>query len=108
VQLIGALDAINKDVTVNERGLHIYTAGVALQEFFILCFVGLCVVFLRRLKRESIMDNTVGAAKLTYVLFAALALISVSFLCWINATPKEYSEVIPAFLDRVLFSSQPV
>lgn len=79
MQFAGALQVISKDTAVIRRGLHIYTAGVALQEFFILCFVALCIVFLRRINKESRIEDIVGAKKLTYFLLVALGLISVSF-----------------------------
>ncbi len=78
VQLIGALYAIDKNPDVNQLGLHVYTAGVALQEFFILCFSTLAIIFLRRLPKESVGRSVSNARRLMFVLFAALALISVS------------------------------
>jgi hypothetical protein len=62
-----------------QNGLHIYTAGVALQEFFILFFLCLVFTFQRRLFREETDPVRLrGAKKLLFILYASLALISVS------------------------------
>jgi hypothetical protein len=78
IQLLGALDAINKNEKIAQRGLHIYTGGVAAQETFILCFTVLTIIFLRKLNAgESTKADYSRAKKLTYVIYIALGLISV-------------------------------
>jgi hypothetical protein len=71
-------------VSTNEQtlsnGLHVYTAGVALQELFIFCFVFLVFSFQRRLAREATVEQKVGAKKLLLILYVSLSLISVSYL----------------------------
>jgi len=62
-----------------QRGLNIYTAGVALQEFFILCFIFLVVSFQRRLKKEETdAMRSMQAKRLVIISYIALALITVS------------------------------
>lgn len=79
IQLLGALDAINENLEVQKRGLHIYTGGVAAQEAFILWFTWLTIVFLRKIKAgESTKIEISKARKLTYLIFIVLGLISVS------------------------------
>lgn len=73
-----------------QTGLHIYTGGVALQELFILCFLGLMVVFHRKalqlLNSPIPLENDIGSEMpkrwkgLLYTLYVALAFISVSKL----------------------------
>lgn len=70
-----------------QTGLHIYTGGVAMQELFILCFLGLMVVFHRKalkldecVQPEDLVDSKVPRrwTSLLYTLYAVLAFISVS------------------------------
>lgn len=77
IQLVGAITLLGKNTSNKSNGLHIYTAGVAIQQAVILGFVLLVVVFQRRLKRESGSTIAGRAAKLLYVLYASLVLITV-------------------------------
>lgn len=71
-----------------QTGLHIYTGGVALQELFILCFVGLMIVFHRKaiqlMKSPIPLENDLGSTvpkrwrALLYTLYVVLGFISVS------------------------------
>jgi len=70
---------VSKNTTTVQRGLNIYTAGVALQEFFILVFIVLVVCFQRRLKAEEAdMLRIKQAKRLVLVTYISLGLISVS------------------------------
>lgn len=81
IQLLGALDAINKDFDVQKRGLNIYTGGISAQELFLLSFTVLTVLFMRKIKAgESTKVDTSKARKLIYIIYIALALISVSIV----------------------------
>lgn len=61
-----------------QNGLHIYTAGVALQEFFIICFIFLVFTFHKRLlKEETDPSRLRGAKKLLLILYGSLVLITV-------------------------------
>jgi hypothetical protein len=71
---------ISKNFQTLQRGLHIYTAGVALQEFFILCFLFLVYQFQRRLSRDCTKERVLEARKLLFIMYISLALISVCFL----------------------------
>lgn len=71
---------ISKNFKTLQNGLHIYTAGVALQEFFIFCFLFLVYKFQRRLSRECPRERVLEARKLLNILYISLGLISVSFL----------------------------
>ncbi|KAG9238183.1 RTA1 like protein-domain-containing protein [Amylocarpus encephaloides] len=77
IQLLGALDAINTNEKVAQRGIDIYTGGISTQEAFILGFTFLTVVFLRKLKggETTKLDNG-RAVKLTNLIFVVLGLIS--------------------------------
>jgi hypothetical protein len=68
---------VSKNFNTLQNGLHIYTAGVALQEFFIFCFLFLVFQFQRRLSKECTRERVVEAKKLLLVLYVSLALISV-------------------------------
>lgn len=71
---------ISNTFTTQNRGLHIYTAGVALQEFFIFVFLFLVFQFQRRLKQEESDPVRIkGAKKLLLVAYISLGLISVRF-----------------------------
>jgi hypothetical protein len=66
-------NATVKTITV---GLHIYTAGVCLQQAVILGFLILCIVFQRRMNRESTRNLVLGN-RLVIALFLSLSLITV-------------------------------
>lgn len=68
-------------------GLHIYTGGVAMQELFIFCFLGLMVVFHRKAFRLDDDERCMGSEEgrmprgwkaLLYTLYAVPVFISVS------------------------------
>ncbi|KAG9243265.1 RTA1 like protein-domain-containing protein [Calycina marina] len=78
VQILGGVMTISKNRTILQRGLNIYTAGVAMQEFFIFCFIFLVIAFQRRLNREEANRVRITQAKrLVLAMYLALALISV-------------------------------
>lgn len=83
-------------------GLHIYTGGIAMQEFFILCFLGLMIVFHREARQletymqvepENFSDSKVSKRwkGLLCNLYAVLAFISVSI--WTPSQPVSQSKV---------------
>ena len=78
IQLGGALMTLGDQPSAQQNGLHIYTGGVCLQETVILIFLGLGVIFYRRLVSLSGVENLIGAKKLIIALYVSLALISVS------------------------------
>jgi len=81
IQLVGGLMTISTNFKTLQNGLHIYTAGVALQESFIFCFLFLVFVFQHRLsKEESDTIRIKGAKKLLLILYASLGLIAVRTL----------------------------
>lgn len=66
-------------------GLHIYMAGVGVQQLFILLFVVCAIVLHRKILRQHPPD-TKKALQLLYVLYACLVFITVStFLPWNKA-----------------------
>ncbi|RDW57700.1 hypothetical protein BP5796_12501 [Coleophoma crateriformis] len=73
IQLCGALFAVRKNATSTTQGLHIYTAGVCIQEAVIIGFFVFSIIFQRRLPSAT---RSSGATKLIYVLYASLALIT--------------------------------
>lgn len=78
IQLSGGLLTLNdNDPDRVLKGLHIYTAGVCLQEAVILTFVVLAVQFLKRLKRDVLPEMIPVARRLMVVLCISLALITV-------------------------------
>jgi len=81
VQLVGALATVgnNAKPSTIKLGLHIYTAGVCLQQAVILGFVVLCVLFQRRMNRESSRHVSQGN-RLMLALYLSLALITVNAL----------------------------
>lgn len=78
IQLAGAAITTSTDNNTILAGLHTYTAGVTLQQFFIFCFVGLTTIFYRRMKRECDEEKIRSVRFLLYTLYASLTLISVS------------------------------
>lgn len=69
---------VSNNYNTLNNGLHIYTAGVAMQEFFIICFLALVFTFQRRLSREEPDPLRIkGAKELLLVLYVSLGLISV-------------------------------
>lgn len=71
---------ISKNFHTLQTGFHIYTAGVALQECFILSFLFLVYQFQRRLSRECTRERVIEGSKMLFVLYISLSLISVCSL----------------------------
>lgn len=61
-----------------KRGLHIYTGGVAMQQFFICVFVVLCILTLMEFRRGASFKDTSEAQKLIFAMLLALFFITVS------------------------------
>ncbi|KAH6694237.1 RTA1 domain-containing protein [Leptodontidium sp. MPI-SDFR-AT-0119] len=80
IQFAGGLLTISKNFQTLQTGLRIYTAGVALQEFFILCFLFLVWTFQRRLSRECEPDRAGKARGLLWVVYVVLGLITFRIL----------------------------
>ncbi|KAG4431398.1 hypothetical protein IFR05_013109 [Cadophora sp. M221] len=76
IQFAGGLLTISKNFQTLQTGLRIYTAGVALQEFFILCFLFLVWTFQRRLSRECEPERAGKARGLLWVVYVVLGLIT--------------------------------
>jgi hypothetical protein len=70
---------ISKNFHTLQNGLHIYTAGVALQEFFIVVFITLVITFQRRLSAHS-PERYAEVKRLLYVLYLSLGLITFRIL----------------------------
>lgn len=63
------------------RAIHIYMGGIGLQEFFILIFVGLALVFQRDMRRASLVGNHSRAWRpLTWALYFSLGMITVRII----------------------------
>lgn len=88
VQAVGGTMTSPGSSSVIETGLHIYTAGIACQEMFILFFLGLMVMFHRKARQLDRSAQPLEAWKepelnrrnwkgLLYALYAILAFISV-------------------------------
>ncbi|OJJ51782.1 hypothetical protein ASPZODRAFT_12589 [Penicilliopsis zonata CBS 506.65] len=97
VQVYGAAQASGNNVSYNTMmtGLHIYMAGVGVQQLFVLVFIGCAVGFHRKILRQGRHDSR-QALVLLYVLYACLALITLRIvfrLC-------EYSQGIKSSIPR--------
>lgn len=81
VQAVGGIMDSDFSNEMDKIGLHIYTAGIAAQQFFILCFCGLLFVFHRHM-RQGHGDQFRGSHWHTLVLamYATLGCIAVSSL----------------------------
>lgn len=88
IQLIGAVPIALPKSSHNTQllGLHIYMAGIGLQQFFILCFTGLMVTLHRRLiqqeRRGVLLDRLQNGSLrwrwLFYGIYFVLLMITVS------------------------------
>jgi hypothetical protein len=82
VQLGGGLiiSGTNIKPKTFQLGIHIYMAGIGLQQFFILMFTILAITFHRRVLQLQTQGQFVqpGWKRLLFTLYASLALISVS------------------------------
>ncbi|KAK9365329.1 RTA1 like protein-domain-containing protein [Lipomyces kononenkoae] len=76
VQLAGALMTVSSNTTSTTNGLHVYTAGVCLQQTVILAFFGLSIFFLVRLRQVDTVKSKAKGITLMFVLYASLLLIT--------------------------------
>ncbi|KAJ5937908.1 hypothetical protein N7454_004250, partial [Penicillium verhagenii] len=102
-------------------GLHIYTAGIAVQEFFILCFCGLLVVFHRRML-QGLGDQSKGHQWKTLVIamYATLGCITIRIIyrlaefadintagtspLTVNEAPFYVLECLPMFAAMIIWN----
>lgn len=97
VQVAGASMSTNDDMGHDfvMLGLHLYMGGIGMQEFFILCFLGLAITLQRRVSRTGYMagdgddehDEKIPPrrglfhpSKLFYGIYFALAMITVRII----------------------------
>lgn len=80
-----------------QLGLHIYMGGIGFQEFWILVFTGLAIRLFAELKATSTRP---GWKKMLRILFATLALITVSISQRLALT-SGYSQIV--FQIRVIY-----
>ena len=84
VQLGGGLIVSGTNVKPKtlQLGIHIYMGGIGLQQFFILIFTTLAIMFHRRANQLQAQGQFVEAGwkRLLFTLYGSLALISVSRL----------------------------
>ncbi|KIN02157.1 hypothetical protein OIDMADRAFT_28273 [Oidiodendron maius Zn] len=101
VQLVGALTTVgnNKKPSTVATGLHIYTAGVCLQQAVILSFLILCILFQRRMNRES-ERNLIQGNRLVIALYISLALITYRIIFRIIEFSAGNDSVIHNTLDN--------
>ena len=81
IQVYGAAQAAGNNVSYSTEmtGLHIYMGGVGIQQLFVLGFVFFAGAFHRKVLEQRREDRA-RALGLLYVLYACLALITVSIL----------------------------
>ncbi|KAJ5928913.1 hypothetical protein N7466_007869 [Penicillium verhagenii] len=89
VQVYGAAQAAGNNVSYSTEmtGLHIYMAGVGIQQFFVLVFVIYAISFHRKILRQQRPDRK-KALLLLYILYACLALITMRIVFRLS----EYSQ----------------
>ncbi|KAH7150291.1 RTA1 like protein-domain-containing protein [Dactylonectria estremocensis] len=87
IQLVGgSMAGPGSPPDEQQRAVHIYMGGIALQEFFILIFVGLCIAFQRAMSRvEGPGKKTVTFFRLPWgtllcALYFSLAMITVRII----------------------------
>ncbi|KAJ5674932.1 uncharacterized protein N7477_004866 [Penicillium maclennaniae] len=81
IQATGGIMDSDFSNEMNRIGLHIYTAGIAAQEFFIVCFCGLLFVFHRRM-REGYSEYSRGNQwrTLVFAMYATLGCITIRII----------------------------
>lgn len=81
VQGVGGVMATpSASADVIRIGLNIYLGGLGLQEFFVLLFFGLMVLFQRQCSRRTALDGKPSWKPLLFGLYAVLVFITVSLL----------------------------
>ena len=97
VQLYGAASASGDHLPTSTvlRGLHIYMAGVGLQQFFIFCFCYLAFRFHRNLNAQPQSVRVRRAKTLLYVLYLVLTLITIRIIFRLAEYSKGLKSSIP-------------
>ncbi|RMZ37304.1 hypothetical protein CA14_011483 [Aspergillus flavus] len=118
IQVYGAAQAAGNNISYSTEmtGLHIYMAGVGVQQLFILLFVVCAIVLHRKILRQHPQD-TKKALQLLYVLYACLVFITLRIifrLCeygqGLNSTVPSHEayqyclDSLPMLLALVLFN----
>ncbi|KAF7585121.1 hypothetical protein BBP40_012345, partial [Aspergillus hancockii] len=81
VQATGGIMDSDFSPQVTKIGLNIYTAGIAVQEFFIICFTGLLISFHRRmLQGYGNIDRGTHWKTLSYAMYVTLGFITIRII----------------------------
>ncbi|KAI9745827.1 MAG: hypothetical protein M1818_000508 [Claussenomyces sp. TS43310] len=81
IQATGGIMDSDFSPEADKIGLHIYTAGIALQELFVLGFVGLLISFHRKMASGfGNVERGMGWRTLAWAMYATLALITVRII----------------------------
>lgn len=105
VQGVGGIMASpDADANIIRIGLNIYLAGMGLQQFFIVIFLGLMVAFQRRCTHANVEDSAADGKRswkpLLFALYGVLVCITVSF-----ASDRALISSLSAFGARFVSSS---
>lgn len=87
IQVTGGLMTNSTNANTLLLGTHIYTAGIAVQQFFILCFLGLIIYFHVKMSKGEGRQDRYGWKRLIYPLYATLLLITVS----VATSPQQFT-----------------
>ncbi|CAG8292335.1 unnamed protein product [Penicillium nalgiovense] len=80
VQATGGVMDSDFSAKMTKIGLHIYTAGIAAQQFFILCFCGLLFAFHRRMQEHGSISRGSGWRPLVMAMWATLTFITIRII----------------------------
>ena len=111
VQVSGASMASGDGIPESQimRGLHIYMGGVGLQQFFILGFIGVAVRFQKQMNLDLPMASKRSPLLLLYILYAALALITVRIIFRLIEYSQGYkSSIVTKEVWALIFDSLPM
>ncbi|KAJ5908232.1 hypothetical protein N7495_000914 [Penicillium taxi] len=97
VQVYGAAQAAGNHISYDTQmtGLHIYMAGVGIQQFFVLVFIVFAIIFHHKVLQQKRLDAS-KALWLLYVLYTCLALVTMRIIFRLC----EYSQGLYSSLPR--------
>ncbi|RAK71482.1 RTA1 domain-containing protein [Aspergillus fijiensis CBS 313.89] len=124
VQATGGIMDSDFSNEMDKIGLHVYTAGIAVQQFFIVCFIGLLIAFHRRMRqghgRQDMMGDRQRWQALVFAMYASLSCITIRIIyrlaefadtntagsspLTVNEAPFYCLECLPMFAAMVIWN----
>ena len=97
IQAVGASMASGENIPDSQifRGLHIYMGGIGMQEFFVLCFLVVAILFQRQMDRDLPRAAKLRPLFLLRIVYTVLSLLTMRIIFRLIEYANGYKSGIP-------------